>query len=86
MTDVKQLPPMDVAVAVKPAGMADPSPIYSALEQWLRDNNYSALDGPMESYPKTAVASYAQMQTDIMIPVEKPAAVPASATQQPNPK
>jgi effector-binding domain-containing protein len=74
MTDVKKLPAMDVAAAVKPAGMADPSPIYDALAKWIQDNKYSPLDGPMEYYPPNAMGPYEQMQTEIMLPIEKSAA------------
>ena len=72
MTDVKTLPAMDVAVAVKPEGVVDPNPIYENLELWIHKEGYSAIEGPMEIFlTNGAMGSYAQMKSEIMIPIKK---------------
>ncbi len=72
MTDVKAMPAMEVAVAVKPEGVVDPNPIYENLELWIHKEGYSAVEGPMEIFlTNGAMGSYAQMKSEIMIPVKK---------------
>jgi len=72
MTDVKNVPAMDVVVAVKPEGVEDPSPIYENLGLWIYKEGYTAIEGPMEVFlTNSPTGSYAQMKSDIMIPVEK---------------
>jgi len=72
MTDVKALPAMNVAVAVKPEGLADPSVIYNNLHTWIFNQGYMAVDGPCEIFLTNAMSgNYAQMKSEIMIPVEK---------------
>jgi DNA gyrase inhibitor GyrI len=72
MTDVKEVPAVEVAVAVKPEGMADPSAIYRNLEQWILENGYIAEEGPFEKFLTNAqTGNYEQMESEIMIPIVK---------------
>ena len=72
MTDVKEVPAMEVAVAVKPEGMADSSSIYRDLEHWIFKNGYVADDGPSEKFLTNAqTGNYEQMKSEIMIPIVK---------------
>ena len=72
MTDVKQLPAMEVAVVQKPVGMADPSPLYECLTTWMNQNGYVATDSPFEVFLSNAQSgNYAQMKSEIMIPIAK---------------
>lgn len=82
-TDIKQMPALEVAVIVKPAGMADPAPLYAALQNWIVKNGYCMVENPMEQVQNTTPGgNYAQMQAEIMVPVAKPQAAGAG---QPNP-
>jgi hypothetical protein len=72
MTDIKKLPAMEVIVADKPAGMADPQSIYDALSDWLRHSEYDCLDAPFEvTLSGAETGDYAQMKTQIMMPIKK---------------
>jgi len=72
MTDVKTIPAMDVVVAVKPEGVADPSPIYGSLSLWIHKEGYIAIEGPIEVFLSDgSTGAYAQMKSEIMIPVKK---------------
>lgn len=72
MTDVKEVPAMEVAVAVKPEGMTDPSSVYHELEHWIFKNSYVADDGPCEKVLTNAqTGKYEQMKSEIMVPVVK---------------
>ncbi|MBW8040343.1 MAG: GyrI-like domain-containing protein [Planctomycetes bacterium] len=72
MTDVKALPAFDVAVAVKPQGQADPGPIYERLFTWIYKAGYVHIEDPRESFLSNAMAgNYAQMKSEIMVPVSK---------------
>ena len=73
MTDVKALPAIDVAVAVKPKGQADPGNIYNRLDTWILKHNYIPTDSPREVFLTNAMAGdYTQMETEIMLPIRKP--------------
>jgi effector-binding domain-containing protein len=89
MTDVKTLPAMQVVVAVKPEGQADPGPIYEALMEWITKKGYLAAEGPYEIFLTNAQSGdYAQMKSEIMIPIQKPAppaASKSSVTAAPDP-
>ena len=75
MTDVKALPAMDVAVAVKPEGQADPGHIYDSLAAWVFKQGYTGTDSCWETFPANAMTGdYARMKTEIMMPIEKLAA------------
>jgi predicted transcriptional regulator YdeE len=72
MTGVKEVPAVEVAVVVKPEGMADPSCVYRNLERWIVENGYVADDGPIEKFLTNAqTGSYEQMKSEIMIPIVK---------------
>ena len=72
MTDVKTLPAMEMAVAVKPQGLTDPSPIYTALYAWAVKQGYMVAGSSREVFLTNAMSgSYAQMKTEIMLPVQK---------------
>lgn len=72
MTDVKAVPAMDVAVVVKPEGVADPGSLYEALGLWIHKEGYATEDGPIEVYlTGGAGMSYAQMKSEIMVAVKK---------------
>jgi len=75
MTDVKRLPALEAARVTKAAGVADPAPLYEALDTWVSRNGYLGIDGPMEICEGGATGqSYAQMQCQILLPVKKAAA------------
>ena len=72
MTDVKTLPAMEVLVAVKAKGQADPAPIYEEIYRQVLKEGYLAAQGPIEKFLTNAeTGNYAQMKTEIMIPVSK---------------
>lgn len=72
MTDVKEVPAMEVAVIVKPPGTADPSYIYRDLQHWIAENGYLNEAGPMERFLTNAQSgNYEQMKSEIMIPITK---------------
>jgi DNA gyrase inhibitor GyrI len=71
-TDVKKLAPVDVVVAIKPEGMADPMPVYRKLFPWLLAHNYLPLEGASETFlTNTQTNDYSKMKTQIQIPVRK---------------
>jgi len=71
-TDVKKLAPVDVAVATKPEGMANPGPVYRKLFPWLLANGYVPLEGTREVFLTNAQTNdYSKMRTQIMVPVRK---------------
>jgi len=70
MTDVKTISPMKVAVATKPEGMANPEPIYRTLYTWMLKQGHTPFFGPQETFlTNVETADYAQMKTEIMIPI-----------------
>jgi len=72
MTDVKALPAVEVAVAVKPEGQADPSPIYERLYTWIYKTGYVHIEDPKERFLTGAsTGDYARMKSEIMVPVMK---------------
>jgi len=72
MTDVKEVPAVKLAVAQKPEGREDPSAIYEQLHIWIYESGYVHIEDPQEKFLSNASAgSYAQMKTEIMIPVMK---------------
>ena len=72
ITDVKTLPAMELAVAIKPKGQADPGPIYDKLYTWIFQQGYIATDSVCEMFLTNAMAGdYAQMKSEIVIPIRK---------------
>lgn len=63
---------MELAVAVKPEGQADPGPIYENLYAWTLKQGYVVTDGPMEIFLTNVMTGhYAQMKTEVMVPIKK---------------
>lgn len=72
MTDVKKLPAIEMVVAKKPKGMADPNSIYNDMSKWIYENKYLGWDTPVEIILSGAQTSdYSQMEAEIMMPVKK---------------
>jgi len=49
MTDIKKLPAMTMAAAIKPAGLADSESIYVSLDAWIFKQGYIADEGLVRS-------------------------------------
>lgn len=72
MTDVKAVLAVELAVAVKPEGQADPGPIYERLFTWIYKAGYVHIEDPMERFLTSAsTGDYARMKSEIMVPVSK---------------
>jgi effector-binding domain-containing protein len=72
ITDVKELPAMEVAVAIKPKGQADPASIYDNLYPWIIKQGYTIVDSACERFLTNADAGdYANMESEIMVPVKR---------------
>ncbi|UCD29546.1 MAG: GyrI-like domain-containing protein [Planctomycetota bacterium] len=72
MTDVKRLPAMEVAVAVKPAGMTDYGTIYAKLYAWMHKQGYTTADTCWETFMSHGgQGNYSQMKSEILVPVNK---------------
>ncbi len=72
MTDVKALPAMEVAVAEKPVGLTDLSALYNDLYSWIAKQNYRTTENACEKFLSGGMSgNYAQMKSEIMIPVRK---------------
>jgi effector-binding domain-containing protein len=72
MTDIKVLPAIEMVVAKKPKGMADPNSIYNDMSKWIYENKYAGLDSPVEIILSGAMTGdYSQMEAEIMMPVKK---------------
>ncbi len=72
-SDVKVIKAHEAAVTVKPEGRADVAAVYSALTQWIGKQGYVLADSPCETFLGDGKKSYAEMRTEIEIPVAKPA-------------
>jgi effector-binding domain-containing protein len=71
-TDVKVVAAMQVAVATKPPGQADPAAIYQKLYRWIAAQGYVVTDAASEIFlTNTMTGDYAKMKTEILVPVEK---------------
>ncbi len=75
MTDVKILPAMKVAAAVKPAGQDNPEITICNLYSWIKKHSYRIAGGLWQSVPSDKANNYAQMRTEFMIPIESPTAI-----------
>ena len=72
MTDVKILPAMELAVAVKPEGQANPSSIYDNLHIWILKQGCMPAGSPREVFLTNVMGgNYSQMKTEILIPIQK---------------
>jgi effector-binding domain-containing protein len=75
-TDVKKLPAMEVAVIHKPVGQDNVPALRGALMRWMRENGYEAAEAFGETFLSQGGASYADMETEIFLPVQRAAAQP----------
>lgn len=73
-TDVKRMPAMKLAVIHKPVGVEDPAGMRQRLYGWLSQNGYRAVDTCQETFLSHGGASYADMESEIAVPVAKTAA------------
>jgi hypothetical protein len=73
-TDVKKMPAVQLAVVHKPLGVGDPSGLRRRLYAWLHENGYHAMDTCQETFLSHGGTSYAQMESEIAVPVRKLAA------------
>lgn len=72
MTDVKKVPAMTVAVAIKPEGIAEAAPVYAKLHKWMLEEKYIMTDSAFEIMLTNAMSGdYSQMKSEIMIPMAK---------------
>lgn len=71
MTDVKRLPAMKVAVAVKPQGEFDPGYAINNLQLWLERSGYVTIDRLWQSVVTNRTGDYTQMETEFILPIEK---------------
>ncbi|MEJ5260733.1 MAG: hypothetical protein WHS88_11150 [Anaerohalosphaeraceae bacterium] len=60
-----------IDLSEKPAGLQDPSEIYKRLSEWLSSHGYDRIDNYQECFDKNDSGDYSQMETTIMVPVEK---------------
>lgn len=71
-TDVKLLAGMEMAVVRKPKGVEDQTSLRIGLSAWMQENGHVAIDSCVEKMPSQGpVASYAEMETEIMYPIRK---------------
>ena len=75
MTDVKILPAMKVAAAVKPEGQDNPETTICSLYSWITKRGYRVAGGLWQSVSGDKLNNYAQMKTEFIIPIESPAAI-----------
>ena len=75
MTDVKILPAMRIAAAVKPAGQDNPDTTICSLYSWIKRHGYRITGGLWQSAPCDKPDNYTRMRTEFMIPIESPTAI-----------
>ena len=72
MTDIKTIKAMEVAVTKKSPGQTDHASVYNNLYLWIAKNGYVSADNACEIFTSNNWSmDYAQMKTEIMIPVRK---------------
>lgn len=69
--DVKSIPAMQVAVAVKPQGQFQPGYAIESLYSWINRNGYLAVDRLWQSVIENETGDYKEMKTEFIIPIEK---------------
>jgi effector-binding domain-containing protein len=73
MTDIKEVPAYEAAVAIKMQGVADPATIYDKLYRWIDENEYFPAGVPIENLLIGATnAKYKNIKSEISIPIMKP--------------
>ncbi len=70
MTDVKSLPAMKFAVAVKPQGQTNPEPVISGLFSWINQKGYVTVGRMWQSVLINETGDYVKMKTEFMVPVK----------------
>lgn len=75
MTDIKLLPAMNVATAVKPEGQNDPEPAIRSLYAWINQRGYRIAGGLWQTVLCDESKNYAQMRTEFMIPIYSQTAI-----------
>jgi DNA gyrase inhibitor GyrI len=74
LTDIKTVPEVKVAVAVKPAGVKTPEKIGRDLYAWIYQHGYASIDAPMQRViGGSKTHNYTQMEVEMLVPVAKPA-------------
>jgi effector-binding domain-containing protein len=72
MTDIKELKAMEVAVIKKPAGQMNYNSLYNSLDKWASQNGYRTTENACEIFAGSGGgANYSQMNSEIMVPIEK---------------
>lgn len=71
-TDVKRLPSMEMAVVIKPEGMATPEPVYQKLHAWMLQNGYMPTERPSEIFLTNGQSGdYSKIRSEILVPVTR---------------
>jgi hypothetical protein len=70
MTDIKILPPMKVAVAVKPEGCNDPTSIINDLFSWVNKKDYVVIGRMRQTIMDGGRGSYHKLRTEFILPVD----------------
>jgi len=71
-TDIKKLPAMKTATAIKPKGTTNAGELLSILYAWIFKNGFTPVDAHSERFLENVTSGdYAQMKTRIIIPVRK---------------
>jgi effector-binding domain-containing protein len=72
MTDVKEVPGYEAAVAIKMPGVADTGPIYDKLLFWIIEQGYIPAGAPIENFLiGSANSEYSKVKSEITMPVMK---------------
>lgn len=69
ITDVKLLPAMKIAAAVKPEGQADPELAIRSLYSWINQSGYRIAGGMWQTVLYNEADDYSEMRTEFMIPI-----------------
>jgi len=70
MTDVKKLPAMKFAVAVKPQGQINPESVISGLFTWINREGYVTAGRIWQSVVSNETGDYDGMKTEFMVPIK----------------
>jgi len=71
MTDVKVLPAMKVAVAVKPEGDGDPTEVIADLFSWINKKGFVVKGRMRQTVLDGSKGSYRKLRTEFVIPIEE---------------
>ncbi|MBN2589904.1 MAG: GyrI-like domain-containing protein [Sedimentisphaerales bacterium] len=71
MTDIKQIPAMKVAVAVKPEGFNDPTSVLTELFTWINKKGYVVRGRMRQSIQNENKGYYKNLRTEFLIPIDK---------------